>query len=125
MRVTLLGKEINRILKKGGKIYVETPNWTTMFIPSFGFHREQHNPFNFFDDPTHIKPWSKDGIYEFLLQSCRLEGQKIGILRNWFQIPLDFIFIIFGMLTGNRVKIIKSFWNIYGWCIYGIGIKKE
>lgn len=121
----LLGKEINRVLKKGGRIYIETPNWTTMFVPSFGFHREQHNPFNFFDDPTHIKPWSKHSIYEFLLQGCHLDVQKIGNTRNWFRIPLDVIFVILGIFQGNRDKIISSFWNIYGWCIYGIGTKKE
>lgn len=118
-----LGKEINRVLKKGGSIYLETPNWTTMFVPSFGIHREQHNPFNFFDDPSHVKPWSKHGIYEFLLQSCSLEVRKIGTVRNWPRLPLDFIMILVGILSGKRSMIVSSFWNIYGWCIYGIGIK--
>ena len=118
-----LGNEINRILKKGGRIYVEAPNWSSILVPSFGFHREQHNPFNFYDDPTHIKPWTKHGIYEFLSENCKLKVQKVGIVRNWIRIPLDLFIIIFGFISGNRKRIISSFWNIYGWCVFGIGEK--
>ena len=118
-----LGNEINRILKKGGRIYVEAPNWSSILVPSFGFHREQHNPFNFYDDPTHIKPWTKHGIYEFLSDNCQLKVQKVGIVRNWIRIPLDLFIIIFGFISGNRKRIISSFWNIYGWCVFGIGEK--
>tara|TARA_B100001964_G_scaffold244266_1_gene325042 strand:+ start:1826 stop:2491 length:666 start_codon:yes stop_codon:yes gene_type:complete len=118
-----LGDEINRVLKNNGRIYVEAPNWTSALVPSFGFHREQHNPFNFYDDPTHIKPWTKHGIYEFLSANCKLNVKKVGIVRNWIKVPLDLIIIIGGFLTGNRRRIISSFWNIYGWCVYGIGEK--
>lgn len=118
-----LGNEINRVLKNGGKIYIETPNWTTMFVPSFRFHPEQHDPFNFYDDPTHIKPWSKQGIYEYLIKSCSLEVKKIGTVRNWMLIPFNFLFIIYGFIRGNRIKIVYSIWNIIGWCIYGIATK--
>ncbi len=118
-----IGPEINRVLKENGKIYLETPNWTTMFVPSFGIHREQHIPFNFFDDPTHFKPWTKHGIFEFLLQSCNLKVKKVGTVRNWLRIPLDFFMIPLGILVGNRGMVISSFWNIFGWCIYGIGVK--
>ena len=118
-----LGNEINRILKKGGRIYVEAPNWSSILVPSFGFHREQHNPFNFYDDPTHIKPWTKHSIYEFLSENCKLKVEKVGIVRNWIRIPLDLFIIIFGFISGNRKRIISSFWNIYGWCVFGIGEK--
>ncbi|MBC8265399.1 MAG: class I SAM-dependent methyltransferase [Flavobacteriales bacterium] len=119
-----LGSEINRVLKSGGKIYVEAPNWTSILVPSFGFHREQHNPFNFYDDPTHIKPWTKHGIYEFLSDNCNFKVQKVGVVRNWLRIPLDFLIIIGGILRGNRRRIVSSFWNIYGWCVFGIAEKK-
>ena len=119
-----LGNEINRVLKSGGKIYVEAPNWSSILVPSFGFHREQHNPFNFYDDPTHIKPWTKHGIYEFLSDNCQLKVQKVGIVRNWIRIPLDLFIIIFGLISGNRKLIISSFWNVYGWCVFGIGEKE-
>lgn len=119
-----LGSEINRVLKRGSIIYVETPNWTTMFVPSFGFKREQHNPFNFFDDPTHIKAWSKHGLFEFLSQDCKLHVSKVGTVRNWARIPFDPLLILRGLIKGTRSDIVSGFWNLYGWCIYAIGVKK-
>ena len=118
-----LGREINRVMKKGGKLYVETPNWTSVLVPSFGFHREQHNPFNFYDDPTHVKPWSKHGLYEFLSQGCDLLPERVGTTRRFLRLPLDIILILVGILQGNRPLIVSAFWNLYGWCIYGVGTK--
>jgi SAM-dependent methyltransferase len=119
-----LGKEIKRVLKKGGKIYIEAPNWISALIPSFGFHREQHNPFNFFDDPSHVKPWTKQGFFEFLTQGCDLKVNTIGTVRNWLRVPLDFCLIIVGIILSNRSYITSSFWNLSGWCIYGIASKE-
>jgi SAM-dependent methyltransferase len=118
-----LGKEINRVLKKGGEIYIETPNWTTIFVPSFGFHREQHFPFNFFDDQSHLKPWTKQGLYEFLSDNCGFRVQKVGTVRNWLRVPFDFVRVPVGLMSGNRKYLISAFWNLYGWCIYGVGSK--
>lgn len=118
-----LGKEIHRVMRKGAGIYVETPNWTTTFVPSFGFHREQHNPFNFYDDPSHVKPWSKGGLFEFLFQGCGLQVMKVGNTRNWLKMPASSLLILYGLLTGNRSYVVSSFWNLYGWCIYGTAIK--
>lgn len=119
-----LGKEINRVMKSHATLYVETANWITVFIPSFGFHREQHNPFNFYDDHTHVKPWSKHGLYEFLLQSCNLSVQKVGTMRNWVRLPFDIPIFLIGLLTGRRSYMVSSVWNLTGWCIYGIGTKQ-
>jgi SAM-dependent methyltransferase len=119
-----LGKEFSRVMKSKGKIYIETPNWTTVFVPSFGFHREQQNPFNFYDDASHFKPWTKHGLFNFLLQSCSFRVEKVGTVRNWFKVPFDFILMLFGFLRGKRLYIIRSFWNLFGWCIYGYGVKE-
>jgi SAM-dependent methyltransferase len=119
-----LGKELHRVMKKHGTMYVETPNWTSVLVPSFGFHREQHNPFNFYDDPTHVKPGSKHGLFEFLLQSCELRVDKVGTVRNWMRVPCDPAIILVGLLTRRRVYIVSSIWNLSGWCIYGVGVKE-
>lgn len=110
-------------MKRGGAIYLETPNWTSTLVPSFGFHREQHSPFNFYDDHTHTKPWTKHSLYEFLSQSCELKVYSVGTVRNIFRIPKNIYDIVLSIGSGNRNKLISAFWNIYGWCIYGIGIK--
>lgn len=119
-----LGIEINRVMKKQAKIYVETPNWTTVLVPSFGFHREQHFPFNFYDDPSHIKPWSKHGIFEFLVQCCNVSVSEVRTRRNWLRLPFDLPIMLVGLLMGRRPYVVSSFWNLFGWCIYGIGTKE-
>lgn len=120
-----LGPEISRLLKKGGKVYIETPNWTSLFVPSLGFKREQLNTLNFYDDHTHVKPWSKQGIFSFLQAGCNLQVKKVGTVRNLLRLPLDPIVIIWGILSGNRNIIVSAIWNLYGWRIYGIGKKDE
>lgn len=120
-----LGKEINRVLKPQGLVYIEAPNWISMLIPSFGIQRNQHNPFNFFDDPSHVKPYTKQSLYEYLYQSCILKVKKIGTKRNLIKLPFDFIKLFYGILVRDRHKVISSVWNFSGWCIYGIGEKKS
>ena len=118
-----LGKEIRRVLKGGGMFYVEAPNWTSALVPSFGFHREQRNPFNFFDDPTHIRPWTKQSLFVFLSGACGLRVAKVGTVRVWLRVPFDFFMILWALGRGNRERFVTSLWNIYGWCIFGVGVK--
>ena len=119
----LLCKEIHRIMKPGARIYVEVPNWTTMFVPSIGISREQHDVFNFFDDPSHQKPWSKQGLFEFVSFKGKYTIEKLGNRRNWCKIPIDLLKIFKGCITQNRLLVTQPFWNVFGWCIYAIGVK--
>lgn len=119
-----VGREIHRVLRPGGVMYVETPNWTSMLVPSFRFKAGQHNPFNFFDDPTHTRPYTKQSLFEFLQGACRLRVERVATVRNWPRIPWDCLKIVYGLASGNREKIINAFWNIYGWCICGVGVKE-
>lgn len=40
-----------KLLKPGGKVYIETPNWTRLFMP--------FSPLYFWNDYTHIHPYSR------------------------------------------------------------------
>ncbi len=100
-----LGKELDRVMKEGAKIYIEAPNWTTLIVPSFGFHREQHNPFNSYDDPTHVKPWNKQGLFEFLKQGCNCRVLKLGNTRRWLEVPFDLLIVPFALLVGNQSPV--------------------
>ena len=120
-----LGSEIQRVLKKDGKVYVETPNWTSVFVPSFGYRRHLVGTFNFYDDHTHVRPWSKQGIFSFLQVSCKLCVEKVGTVRNLLRLPFDLIVIMWGLLIGNRGVIASAIWNLVGWRIYGIARKTE
>lgn len=121
---TRLCTEIYRILKSEGRIYIETPNYTSVFVPSIGFRRDQHHPFNFFDDMGHTRPWSKQSLYEFV-QKCGLKVEQVKSTRNWLRIPSDLIGTMFGVLARNRSKVVQHFWNIYGWNIFATGKKRN
>ena len=121
----LVGREIQRVLKPGGVIYIETPNWTSILVPSFGLKRGDHNPFNFFDDPTHIRPWTRHSLYEFVTGACGLQVEKVSTVRNWPRLPFDVLKLLYGILFGKRRKAVSAFWNLYGWCIYCVGVKRN
>lgn len=118
-----LAPELCRVLRRGGLMYTEAPNWVSAAIPSFGFHRDQHGAFNFYDDPTHVHPWSKQGLYEFTTCSCGLETLKVGTVRNWFRIPLDIPRCAAGLHKARRDRVISAAANAVGWSIYAIGRK--
>jgi SAM-dependent methyltransferase len=115
--------EIHRLLKPGGAVYIETPNFTSMFVPSFGFKREQRHPFNFFDDQGHTRPWTKQSLFDYA-ERCDLQVEKVGNTRNLLRIPFDPLGIIWGLTSGDRPRVMRHFWNLYGWNIYAIGRKK-
>lgn len=116
--------EIHRLLKPGGVIYVETPNFTSMFVPSFGFKRDQHHPFNFFDDQGHTRPWTKQSLFDYL-ERCGLQVIKVKNTRNLLRIPVDPLGILWGAARGDRPQVMRHFWNLYGWNIYAVGKKNS
>lgn len=116
-----IAPEIRRVLTPGGLVYAETPNWTAALVPSFGFRREQHQPFNFYDDPTHVHPWSRHGLYEFLGHVAGLEVVGVGAVRNWFRTPLNLRDIAAGVANRDRGRVIGAVHNLVAWSIYAIG----
>lgn len=71
-------KEFRRLLKKSGRLYVETPNTRSLYMPSFTRDRT----WNFYDDPTHIRPYSTGALKKL----CETNGFKVikaGIYREW------------------------------------------
>lgn len=115
-----VASEIHRVLKAGGRLYIETPNWTSLLVPSLGVVKG--GPFNFFDDPTHVKPWTKHSLYAYLSQKCGLEVVRVGTVRNVVRIPIDVLRTL--RRPRDRKQLVAGFWNLYGWCIYGIGIRR-
>ena len=119
-----IAPEISRVLARGGRIYVEAPNWTSLFVPSFGFYRRQKGPLNFYDDPTHLKPWSEQGIFNFIHQGCRLKVTKAGVVRNIPKLLFNPFILILELLTGKRSYVLSAIWNIVGWAVFAIGYKE-
>ena len=58
-----LMKESKRLLKKNGILILVTPDWSQNFT-------------NFYDDPTHVKPYTKKSL-AFLLESFGFKNIKV------------------------------------------------
>jgi SAM-dependent methyltransferase len=67
---SFLLSETKRVLKKGGKLITLTPAWETQYI-------------NFYDDFTHIKPFTIHGLKGAVNSS----GLKINYIKEFFQLP--------------------------------------
>lgn len=50
---------MNAVLRGGGTLYLETPNWTRLFAPFSHFY--------FYNDYTHVRPFSRMGMTRLLL----------------------------------------------------------
>jgi ubiquinone/menaquinone biosynthesis C-methylase UbiE len=110
--------EINRVMRPGAELYMEAPNWTSALVPSFGFHREQKNPTNFYDDPTHLRPWTKQALFGYAADNCALKVSKVGTVCNWWRLPFDIPLLFVALATGRRDYMINAIWNMTGWAIY-------
>ena len=80
--LTLLLREMARLLKPGGRVYFETPHVKTVSLPSA--RRSAAGPFtlNFFDDPTHIRPVALDDLAK-RVRNAGLTVEERGTSRNW------------------------------------------
>jgi SAM-dependent methyltransferase len=116
----LIAREITRVLKRGGQIYIETPSTRSLRVPSFKYCHEQGVPLNFYDDPTHIKPFSKTGLFIFL-RNIGFGKIKIGTARNPWSLLLSPFFFLAGLIFKNRLWLTLPVWEVTGWCIYGLG----
>lgn len=121
----LIRDEIARVLKPSGTFYIETPNWTSILVPSFGLRREAGFPANFFDDPTHIRPWTKQSLFGCFSKGEDLVVAEVGTTREWPRAFFDPFLMLISYLLRNRVWFLLSFTNIFGWNIFVAGSKQK
>jgi SAM-dependent methyltransferase len=110
--------EARRILKPQGKFFVEAPGVRSLFIPSFrfGWSRGSHT-FNFYDDPTHLKPYTVNGLKR-LLEDNGLQVIRSGVSRNWLFFILSPLLIGCGLF--NTFLFHAGIINLVGWSVYCI-----
>ncbi len=92
--------EVKRVLKKDGFFILVTPNW-------------KYDMKNFYNDPTHIKPYTTTSI-NFLLESFKFKNIKIVpwlvCKPSWmWKIPFSFELAKIIPFRGSRNKLIPEF----------------
>lgn len=121
--------EVQRLLKPGGRIYIEGPSTRALFLPSFpsvkssGPMKAVGDDLNFFDNFTHVRPLSRRSLHMFLeLADC--EPEKIAHVRNPVKTAISPFLIISGFLSLRRRWICVGLWEMVGWSVYAVGRKK-
>ena len=116
--VTNLWREIARVLKPAGRVYIETPGPESVRTRSAPNELRGKVTLNFFDDPTHVLPVTR----EVMASAAREHGlipAKSGKSRNWiFAASYPF----FALLPARRQRYVaKLHW--LGWSVYLIARK--
>lgn len=104
--------EFGRVLKKGGLLFVEAPNWVCTLLP-IGT--------NFWDDPTHLRPHSKASFTEIFkdFQELLLETDEpiMFFLPSLYNIPR-------GGIT-QLIRKVLSFLGLFRIAVFLIAKKKK
>lgn len=90
-------KEIRRVLKRNGLVFVRTPNWQIDYK-------------NFYNDPTHVKPFTPNGLKQtFELYNLKTIFMEPGLIEKswfWWKIPNDIKWLVASLLVGGTKSII-------------------
>jgi SAM-dependent methyltransferase len=77
-----LFEEAARLLKPGGRIFIETPHLKTVILPSLPGAWAGTFPMSFYDDLTHTKPVAT-GVLAHTARWAGLDIISSGTSRNW------------------------------------------
>lgn len=106
--------ELKRVIKNKGRIYIEVPNKRSLWGKPHGkFAGSVH----FFDDPTHLRPYSQIELTEL----CRQSGFRIiksGIARNFLHLILSPILLFTGTLMPDMLHYMYARNSLIGWASY-------
>jgi len=116
--LTLLLREIARVLKPGGRVYFETPHPKTLLLSSAQGKAAGTFTMNFFDDATHVRPVPV-GVLAQQLRSSGLEIAASGISRNWIFASLWPLYVF---LPASRKKFTSRV-HWLGWSAYLIAVR--
>lgn len=113
--------EAARVLKPGGRIYIETPHPKSLTMKSATGPGTEHVTVNFFDDATHIKVVTTDEIGEDAA-SLGLAMVESGISRNWvFAASFPFLY---AFRNHSRARYVAQIhWT--GWSAFAIAARSS
>jgi SAM-dependent methyltransferase len=113
-----LWREVARLLKPAGRVYVETPGLESVNTPSPPPSLTGQVTMNFYDDPTHVRP-VPIGTLVANAGEVGLVPAKTGHSRNWLFAAVYPLFLI--LPATRRRYVAKLHW--LGWSVYLIAEK--
>ncbi len=116
--MTNLWGEIGRLLKPGGRVYIETPGLQSVTTPSAPESLRGKITLNFYDDPTHIRPVPIVSLVA-AAEDAGLVVNTTGRSRNWLFVAA---YLPLSLLPPTRRRYVaKLHW--LGWSAYLIAEK--
>jgi SAM-dependent methyltransferase len=117
--MTILWRQIARVLKPGGRVYVETPGSESVTTPSPPESLRGRITLNFYDDPTHVQPVSIASLRKAATE-VGLAVEGTGRSRNWLFVAA---YPVLSLLPVTRKRYVaKLHW--LGWSAYLIAQKR-
>jgi 2-polyprenyl-3-methyl-5-hydroxy-6-metoxy-1,4-benzoquinol methylase len=118
--MTTLWGEIARLLKPGGRVYMETPGLESVNTPGPPASLRGQITLNFYDDPTHIHPVPLTAMMTEA-RDAGLIVTRTGRSRNWL---FAAAYPVLSILSRSRKRYVaKLHW--LGWSVYLIAQKPE
>ena len=116
--MTNLWTEVARLLKPGGRVYVETPGPQSVTTPSAPESLRGRITLNFYDDPTHIHPVPIATLVS-AVRDVGLTVKNTGRSRNWL---FAGAYPLLSLLPVTRKRYVaKLHW--LGWSVYLVAEK--
>ncbi|TAN22918.1 MAG: class I SAM-dependent methyltransferase [Acidobacteria bacterium] len=124
----LILREFARVLRPGGRIYLEGPSVRSLFLPSMPSlpSRQRGNAIgddlNFFDNFTHVRPLSRRGLQMFLqMAGCICDAS--GPVRHLQKTLAAPALLVAGLVARRRRWVCMALWELVGWSVYAMGTK--
>lgn len=111
--LTHLASEAARVLRPGGRFYLETPGPVSLRTAATEGSRALRFTLNFYDDPTHVRPVEVPAMME-LVRQAGLEVTGQGTSRNWLFAASDLL-LRWGP-PSRRKYTARVHW--LGWSVY-------
>jgi SAM-dependent methyltransferase len=107
--------EVARLLKPGGRAYIETPHPKTVMLPSPRGIAAGTFTLNFYDDLTHVRPVAVGALAQ-LATRAGLVAEVCGTSRNWL---FAASWLLYAFSTPSRKKYTARI-HWLGWSAYVI-----